>query len=152
ILVTRPRDQAAELVELLESFGAETVEAPMIRIVPPEDYRSLDEACATIGRFNWIVFSSANAVDAFVERLLASPHDFRALGGVKLCAVGPATADRLARHGLKVDLIPAEYRADAVVQAMAHAGDLAGLQVFLPHGDIGRDVVADELRKHGADV
>ena len=102
--------------------GAEPIEAPMIRIAPPEDYGPLDAACARVGEFDWIVFSSANAVDAFIERLLASPLDLRALKGVKLCAVGPATAERLARHGLKVDLVPAEYRAEALV---AGAGGLA---------------------------
>ena len=152
VLVTRPREQAVELVELLESFGAEAIEAPMIRIAPPGDYEPLDEACRTIARFDWIVFSSANAVDVFITRLLASPHDLRALGGVKLCAVGPTTAERLARHGLKVDLVPAEYRAEAVAQAISETGDIGGLKVFLPKGDIGREVIAEELRKQGAEV
>ena len=152
ILVTRPREQAAELVELLESNGAEAIEAPMIRIAEPEDYAPLDNACAEIDRFDWIVFSSGNAVDAFIGRLLASPLDLRALNGVKLSAVGPATAERLARHGLKVDVVPAEYRAEALVQALSPSGDARGLKVFLPRGDIGRDIVADELRKQGADV
>ena len=98
------------------AMGAEAIEAPMIRIVPPDDYGPLDEACAQAGEFDWIVFSSANAVDAFIERLLAARDDLRALKGVKLCAVGPATAERLARHGLKVDLTPAEYRAEAVAR------------------------------------
>src|SRR5258706_4371231 len=114
ILVTRPRDQAAELVDLLESFGAEAVESPLIRIVPPEDDAPLDEACANLGAFDWIVFSSANAVDAFVRRLAASPFDVRALHGVNLCAVGSATAARLEALGLKVDLLPAGFRAEAV--------------------------------------
>ena len=87
VLVTRPREQAAELVELLESLGAEAIEAPMIRLLPPNDYGPLDDACRDIGRFDWIVFSSANAVDSFIGRLLASPLDLRALHGVKLCAV-----------------------------------------------------------------
>jgi uroporphyrinogen III methyltransferase/synthase len=98
------------------------------------------------------VFSSANAVDAFVDRLLAGPQDLRELKGVRLCVVGPATAERLARHGLKVDLTPAEYRAEAVVRAMIGTGDLRGRKVLLPRADIGRDLVADELRKQGADV
>jgi uroporphyrinogen III methyltransferase/synthase len=152
ILVTRPRDQATELVELLESQGADAIEAPMIRIVPPEDYGPLDEACALLDRFDWIVFSSANAVDACLGRLLASPRDLRALGGVKLCAVGPATAERLSKNGLKVDLVPHEYRAEAVAQALAASADVRGLKVFLPRADIGRDTVAEELRKQGAEV
>jgi uroporphyrinogen III methyltransferase/synthase len=152
ILVTRPRDQAAELVERLESMGAEAIEAPMIRIVPPEDYGPLDRACISIGEFDWIIFSSPNAVDAFVERLLAGPHDLRALKNVRLCVVGPATAERLARYGLKVDLTPPEYRAEAVLRELSTAGDVSGLRVLLPRSDIGRELIGDELRRQGAEV
>jgi uroporphyrinogen III methyltransferase/synthase len=133
-------------------MGADAIEAPMIRILPPDDYGPLDEACARAGDFDWIVFSSANAVDAFVARLLAGPKDVRALGGVRLCSVGPATAEHLARHGLKVDLTPPEYRADAVLRALLEQGDVRGLKILLPHADIGRELLADELRKQGADV
>jgi uroporphyrinogen III methyltransferase/synthase len=139
-------------VDLLESLGAETIEAPMIRILPPDDYAPLDEACATASSFDWIVFTSANAVDAFMERLMASPLDVRALQGPKLCAVGPATAQRLAKHGLKVDLVPSEYRAEGVSQAIAQGGRIRGATVLLPRADIGREVVANELRKQGAEV
>jgi uroporphyrinogen III methyltransferase/synthase len=152
ILVTRPRDQAAELVQRLESSGADAIEAPMIRIAPPEDYGPLDEACARVRDFDWIVFASANAVSALVERLLAGPQDLRALQGVKLCVVGSATAERLARYGLKVDLTPGEYRAEAVLRAISESGDVRGLKILLPRSDIGREIIADELRKQGADV
>ena len=152
ILVTRPREQAGELVERLEAMGAEAIEAPMIRILPPDDYAPLDDACAHAGAFDWIVFSSSNAVDVFVERLLGTAHDLRALAGVKLCVVGPATAERLARHGLKVDLTPAEYRAEAVVHAISETGEVSGLKVLLPRADIGREIIADELRRRGAEV
>jgi uroporphyrinogen III methyltransferase/synthase len=152
ILVTRPREQAAELADLLEGLGAQAIEAPLIRIMPPEDYTALDEACASIDRFDWVVFTSGNAVDAFMQRLLRSARDLRALGGVRLCAVGPATTERLARHGLKVDLMPEEYRAETLAQALAASGDVRDLKIFLPRADIGREVVAQELRKHGAEV
>ena len=152
VLVTRPREQAAELVERLESMGADAVEAPMIRMEPPDDYGPLDAACAQVGTFDWIIFSSAVAVDALLDRLLKSPLDLRALGGVKLCVVGPATAERLARHGLKVDLTPSEYRAEAVIQAISQTTDVRGLNILLPHADIGREVIADELRRQGAHV
>jgi uroporphyrinogen III methyltransferase/synthase len=152
IVVTRPREQAAELIERIEAMGAEAIEAPMIRIEPPEDYAPLDAACRAAAEFDFIVFSSANAVDSFMERLLLSPLDLRALNGVKLCAVGPATAERLTRHGLKIDVTPAEFRAEALVHAIAAAGSMRGVRVLLPHGDIGREIVADELRKQGADV
>jgi uroporphyrinogen III methyltransferase/synthase len=152
ILVTRQRDQAAELTNLLEALGAEPIEAPMIRILPPTDYGPLDEACARVTEFDWIIFASGNAVDTFITRLLATAHDLRALRSVKLCAVGVSTSERLARHGIKVDLIPGESRAEAIVQAIAGERDVTGLKVFLPRSDIGREVVADELRKRGAEV
>ncbi len=152
VLVTRPREQAAEMVRLLEEHGAEAIEAPMIRIAPPDDYGPLDAACAAIHQYDWIVFASANAVDVFIKRLLATPRDLRALHGVNLCAVGPATAERLRELGLKVDLVPAEYRAEALVEGLAGSRDVTGLRVLLPRADIGREVVADELRRRGADV
>jgi uroporphyrinogen III methyltransferase/synthase len=152
ILITRPREQAAEFSSLLEALGADPIEAPMIRIMAPADYGPIDQACARIAEFNWIVFTSSNAVDTFIARLLASPQDLRALEGVQLCAVGTSTAERLARHGIKADLIPAESRAEAIVQAITALGDVAGLKVFLPRSDIGREIVAEELRKRGAEV
>ena len=152
ILVTRPRDQATELVGLLEDLGAQPIEAPMISIAPPHDWAPLDDACRRGGEFDWIVFASGHAVDAFIGRLLASPLDLRSLKGTRFCAVGPSTGDRLARYGLKVDLVPDESRAEAVVNAIVDAGSVAGLKVLLPRGDIGREIIADELRKRGADV
>jgi uroporphyrinogen III methyltransferase/synthase len=150
VLVTRARDKAAELVDLLERAGAESVEASMIRIVPPEDYGPLDAACTQLERFDWVIFASASAVDPFVERLLFGPRDLRALGRTKLCAVGPSTADRLRRHGLKVDVVPSEYRADVLLQAIQAVEPVEGRHVLLPRADIGRDIAADDLRRHGA--
>jgi uroporphyrinogen III methyltransferase/synthase len=152
VLITRPRDQAGDFVQRIEAAGAEAIEAPLIRIVPPDDYGPLDDACAQVGSFDWIIFSSGNAVDALIDRLLKTPQDLRALGGVKLCAVGPATASQLAKHGLKVDLTPAEYRVDAIVHALTGIGDVRGLRILLPNADIGRDVLANELQQRGAHV
>lgn len=152
ILVTRSREQAGELVELLESLGAEPIEAPLIRIAPPEDYGPMDEACAEVSGFDWVAFTSANGVDAFMARLRAGPGDIRDLKGVRLCAIGPATAERVARHGIRVDLTPLEYRAEAVVQALRASGDLQGKRILLPRADIARELLADELRKSGAEV
>jgi uroporphyrinogen III methyltransferase/synthase len=133
-------------------MGADAIEAPMIRIEPPADFGPLDEACARVGEFDWIVFASVNAVDAFIERLLAGPRDLRALGDVRLCGVGPATGERLARYGLKVDLVPAEHRAEGVVRALGETGQISGRKVLLPRADVGRELIGDELRKQGADV
>ena len=152
ILVTRPRDRAADLIDELEAMGAEAIEAPMIRIAPPDDYAPLDEACRNVATFDAIVFASRHAVDAFMERLLGSPLDLRELKGVKLCAVGAATGEGLSRYGLKVDLMPGEFRAEALIGAIAEDGGVRGRRFLLPRADIGREIVADELRARGAEV
>ena len=152
IVVTRPREQAGDLVEALEQLGATVIEAPTVHIAPPSDYGPLDEAVANVGTYDWLVFTSANGVDYFFRRLQVGPADLRALAGVRLCAIGPGTAERLARHGLKVDLMPQEYRAEAVVEALRGTGNLSGKRFLLPRADIAREVLADELRRSGAEV
>ena len=149
ILITRPREQAAEFVSMLQALGADPIEAPMIRIVPPTDFTPLDEACARLDESDWVVFTSGNAVEAFMGRLLASTADVRALNDVKLCAIGAGTAERFAKYGIKVDLIPHESRAESVVQALLERGDVKGVRFLLPRADIGREVIGEELRKRG---
>ncbi|HET9467015.1 MAG TPA: uroporphyrinogen-III C-methyltransferase [Vicinamibacterales bacterium] len=152
IVVTRSREQAGDLVDMLESLGAEPIEAPMIRVEAPDDYGPLDKVVAEAGSYDWIIFTSANGVDYFMRRLLSGDGDIRDLKGVKLVAIGPATADRLARQGLRVDLEPAESRAEAIVHALTDAGPIKGKKFLLPRADIAREVLPDELRKAGADV
>jgi uroporphyrinogen III methyltransferase/synthase len=152
IVVTRSREQAPDLVDMLEELGAGVIEAPTIRILPPADFTKLDEMCARAAEFNWIVFTSANGVEWFMRRLIETGGDVRSLKGVKLCTVGPATADRLKRYGIRIDLMPDEARAEAMVEALKGTGDLHGTRVLLPRADIAREVLADELRKAGADV
>jgi len=152
VLVTRPREQAADLSDRLAALGAEPIEAPVIRIAPPEDPGPLLAAAATPAAFDWIVFTSANAVDAFMKALLDGGRDVRILHGPRICTVGPGTADRLAQYGIKVDRIPDEFRAEGVVKAIAGADPVQGLRVLLPRADIGREVIAEELRRGGAIV
>jgi uroporphyrinogen III methyltransferase/synthase len=149
VLVTRPREQAAELVDRLRAFGAEPIEAPMIRIMPPEDRAPLLRAADDPGMFDWIVFTSANAVAAYMDAVLAQ-HDLRALKGPRICTVGTATAERLARYGITVDVVPDEFRAEAVLGALAQFGPIDGARVLLPRSDIGREVIAEQLRAAGA--
>jgi uroporphyrinogen III methyltransferase/synthase len=151
IVVTRSLEQAGELIEMLEERGAEAIPAPAIRIAPPLDAAALEQAAASAGQFDWIVFTSGNAVDSFMDRLLAV-SDVRELKGVRLCTIGPTTASRLARYGIRVDLTPAEFRAEAVVEALRAAGNLKGLRFLLPRADIARDLLAEELRSDGAEV
>jgi uroporphyrinogen III methyltransferase / synthase len=152
VLVTRSREQAGEMVELLESHGAEAIEAPLINIVPPEDYAPLDDACARAGAFDWIVFTSANSATAFMDRLLLGSRDVRALAGARLCAVGPGTASRLTRFGLKLDLVPDDHSAAGVVASLKEAGSIRSKRVLFPKADIARDTLPEELRAAGAEV
>jgi uroporphyrinogen III methyltransferase/synthase len=152
VLVTRPREQAAELVDRLTVLGADAVEAPMIKIDAPDDPELLARAVDGISNFDWVVFSSVNAVGAFMAMLLDGTRDLRALKGPRLCAVGTGTAEALARHGIKVELVPREFRAEGVVEALQERGSLAGARVLLPRADIGREVIADGLREAGAAV
>ena len=152
ILVTRARAQAAELVERLEELGADPIEVPTIQILAPEDPAPLDEACAQVGRFDWVVFTSANAVSHFMRHLLAGAGDVRDLKGVRLCAVGPATAESLSRYGIRTDLVPEEYRGDAVVRAMSQDRDLAGARILLPRADLATDRLPAQLQQAGAEV
>jgi uroporphyrinogen III methyltransferase/synthase len=151
IIVTRSREQAGELIDMLEERGAIAITAPTIRIAPPQDETALREACATVSAFDWIVFTSSNAVDRFIAELLAS-GDVRDLKGVRICTVGPSTASRFQRYGIRVDLTPAEYRGEAVIDALKAAGSIANKKFLLPRADIAREVLADELREGGADV
>jgi uroporphyrinogen III methyltransferase/synthase len=151
IVVTRSLEQAGELIEMLEERGAEAIPAPSIRIIPPDDTEALQRACMEAGQFDWIVFTSGNAVDYFMDCLLAIA-DVRELKGVRICTIGPSTASRLARYGIRVDLTPAEFRAEAVVEALRATGDLKGQRFLLPRADIARDLLADELRAAGAEV
>jgi uroporphyrinogen III methyltransferase/synthase len=152
VLVTRPREQASELIDQLTALGAESIEAPMIRMAPPEDPDPLLRAAAHPEDFDWIIFTSANAVDSFMTALLDGERDVRALKGPRICTSGTATADKLASYGIKVDLIPREFRADAVVATLLALGPMQGIRVLLPRADIGREVIGEQLREAGAAV
>jgi uroporphyrinogen III methyltransferase/synthase len=151
IVVTRSREQAGELVDMLEERGAEAIQTPTIRIAPPDDTDALDRACDDAGAYDWIVFTSANAVDSFLGRLLQR-GDIRDLKGVRLCAIGPSTSQRITRYGLRADLVPDESRAEGVFDALSAAGPIKATRFLLPHADIAREVLPDQLRDAGADV
>ena len=152
VVVTRARAQAASMVRRLERLGAEAILAPTIAIVPPEDPGPLDAACARVGTFDWVVFTSANAVTFFVRRLADAGAGVRDLRGVHVCAVGAATAEALADHGLRTDLVPDEYRSEGVLRALRGQGTLTGTRVLLPRGNLARDLLPAELRRAGAEV
>jgi uroporphyrinogen III methyltransferase/synthase len=150
IVVTRAREQAMELVDRIEELGAQAIEGAAVRIAAVADTAALDEAVATASNFDWLVFTSQNGVDHFMRRVMEGPGDVRSLKGPRICAVGPATADKLARYGLKVDVVPREHRAERAVEAMRAHAELKGAKVLFPRSEIAREVLADDLRKAGA--
>ncbi len=151
VLVTRSREQASALSSLLREQGAEPVEVPVLEIVPPGSYDEMDAAIARLSGYDWVVFTSANGVRLFLDRLQALGRDVRALGSARLAAIGPATADELRRCRLKVDLVPAEYVAESVARELIALG-VQGKRVLLPRAEMARELLADELEKAGASV
>ena len=152
VLVTRPREQAAELSDALSTLGAEVLLAPLIRIDPPSDAEPLRRAASDIGSFDWIVLTSSNAARALSDALSAS-HGNRSLPRTaRFCVIGPATAAQLRTLGLNADLVAEESTAEGVVAALTGAGPLKGVRVLVPGADIGRNYVARTLATLGADV
>lgn len=152
IVVTRARAQASDLTRRLEDLGADVVELPVIKIMPPDDPAPLEKACADLGGFDWVVFTSVNAVDAFFDRVRASGGDARAFAGLKICAIGPATSSRLEEFGLRADLIPEKYVAESIFEALSGRGEIAGARFLLPRANIARPALRELLEKGGGHV
>jgi uroporphyrinogen III methyltransferase/synthase len=150
VLVTRPKRQAAELVASLGELGAATLLQPAIAIQPPADVSAVDAAIANLLNYDWLVFSSANGVHFFLERILQTGGDLRLLGGCRLAAIGPATAEALASYHLRADLLPDEYRAEALAAELSAAA--TGQRVLLLRASRGREVLAEMLSRAGAQV
>jgi uroporphyrinogen III methyltransferase / synthase len=151
IVVTRPRDQAADFIDRLAAAGADVVPCPSIEIVPPPSWAPLDDAIARIEQFDWVVFTSTNGVAVFFERLRAGGRDVRVLHRARLAAVGPQTARALEARGLLVDVVPEEFRAEGVAEEMRRKG-MTGARVLLPRAAGAREILPAMLRDGGAEV
>jgi len=150
--VTGGRAQAGELSSELERLGAEVYEFPTIEISPPEDFGPLDAAIHDLDSFGLIVFTSVNGIEAFLDRLRHHGLDLRAVPReAKVAAIGPATAERIRGAGLRVDVVPEEYRAEALIEALA-ADSLAGERVLIPRAKVAREILPEKLRGAGAEV
>jgi uroporphyrinogen III methyltransferase/synthase len=148
--VTRTKGQGDALSAPLRALGAGVIEVPTIEIRPPADFSALDGAIANLGSYDWLIFSSANGVRFFLDRLDRSATDLRALRA-RLCAIGPATRAALEALHLKVDLMGKEYVAEGLLEALAPYS-LAGQRVLLPRAAVARDLVPTELARRGAQV
>ena len=165
ILVTRAREQAGALSERLQAVGAIPVEFPVIRIVPPHNWEPLDSALGklfladarNLPYYAWLIFTSANGVNIFCERLLSLGFHTQNMVGVRVAAIGPATASALGRYGITADLMPDEYVAESVAAAIIKDAQrrgeaLEGKRILLPRAAEARQVLVTELQQAGAIV
>ena len=143
VLVTRPRHQAGDLVQALEELGARTSLLPAVEVRPPADWSAVDRAIADLSRYQWLVFTSVNGVSFFLQRLRERGRDLRALGSLRLAAIGPATAEALRNYHLEPDLVPDEYRSENLAAALREP--VRGQRVLLARADRGRDLLREEL-------
>jgi uroporphyrinogen-III synthase len=149
ILVTRPRGSASKLAEKLEAEGAETISIPAIELAPPASFCALDAALVTLSSYDWLLLTSANAVEAMMNRarlLRVRPYARR------IAAIGPATARAVVESGLAraVDLVPSRFVAEGLVEALLpHA---PGARMLLVRAAVAREVLPDQLVQAGAEL
>jgi uroporphyrinogen III methyltransferase / synthase len=151
IIVTRAADQAGEFSSMMTGRGATVLECPTIKLVEPTSWGELDTAIGKLEDFNWLVLTSVNAVHFLFQRLNSLGLDARAFGSCKVCAVGPKTAEAIAGHGIRPDLIPADYKAEAIVREFSTLA-ISGQRVLFPRADRAREIIPQELEQMGAHV
>jgi uroporphyrinogen III methyltransferase/synthase len=151
ILVTRARDQAGVFAEMLIDRGATVIEFPTIEVIPPATWEELDDAVKAIGTFQWVLFTSANAVHFFMKRFETLGIDVRILDGIHVCAVGPKTAESLQSRGIKVDLVPAEFKAEGALESFRNF-EVKGRKFLIPRAKNAREIIPDKLKELGAEV
>jgi uroporphyrinogen III methyltransferase/synthase len=151
VVVTRTRGQASQLVARLAEAGAQCLEVPTLIIGPPDDFGPLDSALARLTSYDWLMFTSVNGVAGFMTRLFHQGFDLRALGGAKLAAIGPATAQALRERGLATDCLPARFQAEDLAAALLPRLS-PGTRVLLARAQEAREVLPETLGQAGVQV
>jgi len=151
IVVTRARQQASDLLRKLNALGAECIECPTIEIVPPNDIQPMESSIANVEIYDWLVFTSVNGVRFFFKTLFSMGKDVRILGHLRLCTIGPVTAEELMNYGLKTDILPDTYQAESVVEAFEKES-MTGKKVLIPRAKQARSVLPESLSDMGAVV
>ena len=150
VLVGRARHQAGALSSSLRELGATVIEIPFIEICQPRSYKALDSALKNLKSYDWLILTSVNGVDAVWERMKKLRLQKHAADHLKIAAIGPATRKATQKRGLNVDVVPDEYIAESVVEALKN--EVAGRRILLARAKVARDVIPIELRKLGAQV
>jgi uroporphyrinogen III methyltransferase/synthase len=151
VVITRPEKQADDLAKLLIKEGANPIHFPTIKIVPPPDWRDLDAAMKNLEEYEWLIFTSANGVAYFFERLLTNKKDVRDLKGVKICCIGPATAQQVEGKGIRVDLVPKKFISEGILKSFS-GKNLNGKKILIARAAKARDVLPEGLKILGAQV
>lgn len=173
VLVTREHSGG---FELLEEFGAEIIEFPTIKIVPPVNWAELDAAIEKVESYNWLILTSINGVNFFFKRLFGTGRDIRDLKGIKICAVGTKTASEIKKYWIKVDLVPEEFNAEGLIESFikenrsqkpAAKGEprqrrevksredpelFKGLRFLLPRAKVAREIFPEKIRELGGEI
>jgi uroporphyrinogen III methyltransferase/synthase len=150
IAITRPMHQADDAIRQALDLGAQPVLLPTIEVLPPEDWSLVDQVVSRLGEFDWLIFTSTNGVEYFLNRLWSLGRDARCLGHLKVAAIGPATAETLERFHLRADVVPQSFRAEALAEALKTF--VSGQRVLWAGANRGRDVLPTELEAAGAAV
>ena len=151
VLVTRPQAQAPALSNLLAEQGAEPIECPTLEICPPDSWGSVDEAIQELSSYDWVIFTSVNGVQAFMQRLWFHEKDARSLTNAKVCCIGPRTEEEANRWGLRADLVPKEFQAEGILEALSTLG-IEGQRILIPRAKVAREILPKQLKAMGADV
>ena len=151
IIITRAREQAHRLTDMLQELGAECIEMPSIKIEPLSSYTELDETIGRLTDYQWLVFTSVNGVKYFFERLAYAGGDARRLATLKIAAIGTGTADSLKRFGIKADIVPVEFRAEGIAAALKDV-IVPGDRILIPRAQEAREVLQQSLTELGASV
>ena len=153
ILITRSAGQSSQFSQMLQAEGAEVIEMPALEITPPSSWQPMDQAIARLSTFDWLILTSANAVNFFLDRLFSQRQDARALAGVNIAVVGKKTAQVLKQRSLIPDFIPPDFVADSLVEHFPQGDRLQGSQILFPRVESGgREVLVQQLTAQGAVV
>lgn len=151
IVITRTRDQASTLRESLEQLGAEAIEIPSIEVRDPQSWQTMDQAISRLEDFDYLVFTSANGVRKFLQRLPVCGRDVRDLKGIEIGAIGPGTAAEIKATGIRVDFMPKEYVAEGLIEHLKGV-EVRGKSFLIPRAKVARDVLPSALEERGARV
>ncbi len=149
IVITRAAGDATDFAARIRALGGEAIEFPTIATASPSSYEILDRAIAEIASFDWVIFTSANGVEKFIDRMRTNGRDLREMQRASIAAIGPITADHVRRYAMTVAAMPPEYRAEAVIDAIG-SERISGARILIPRAEVAREVLPEMLRNHGA--